>query len=135
MKNKSKYFKCLVSNVENGYNVGRVCYISFTEEVTKKEAKEFIYIENIKYDDLHIVVDYALDKEVDTFIKIQVDREKLKERSLSNFTIEKLKKEIKIQEQKMEEYTKKGKYNLLSDSAWYIYEIEEELEKRAIKRI
>lgn len=135
MKNKSKYFKCSVSNVENGFDVGRVCYISFTEEVTKKEAKEYVFIENIKYDNLHIIVDYALDKKIDTFIKIQVDREKLKERSLSNFTIKKLKKEIKIQEQKMEEYTKEQKYNLLSDSAWYIYEIEEELEKRATKRI
>ncbi len=133
MKNKSKYFRCSVSDVENGFDVGRVCFIGFTSAISLDEAREFVFIENIKYDDLHIVVDRALDKEIDTFIKIKVDKEKLKRRSLNNFTIEKLKKEIKIQEAKIEKYIKEKEYGELSDCQYQIQNFKDEIKKRVIK--
>ncbi len=128
--NKSKYFKCSVSNVENGFDVGRVCFISFTEEVTLDEAREYVFIDNIKYDDLHIVVDYALDKEVDTFVDIQVDKSRIEKYSLSRLTLEELSEEIKKQKERREKYSQQLQYNMLSNCDWSIQNIEDEIKKR-----
>ena len=130
MTNKSKYFKCSVSNVENGFNVGRVCFISFTEEVTLEEAREYVFIDNIKYDDLHIVVDYALDKEVDTFVDIQVDKSRIEKYSLSRLTLEELSVEIEKQKERRERCSQQLQFNMLSNCAWHIQNIENEIQKR-----
>ena len=131
--NKSKYFKCSVSNVENGFDVGRVCFISFTSAITLDEAREYVFIDNIKYDDLHIVVDYALDKEVDTFVDIQVDKSKIEKYSLSRLTLGELSEEIEKQKERREKYSQRLQYNMLSDCDWCIQNIEDEIKKRIIK--
>ncbi len=130
---KSKYFKCSVSNVENGFDTGKACFISFTSAITLDEAREYVFIENIKYDDLHIVVDRVLDKKIDTFIKIQVDKSKLEKYSLSRLTLEELFEELQNQKSKREKYSQELQFNMLSDCDWCIQNIEYEINKRIIK--
>ena len=71
---KSKYFKCAVSREENGFNAGRVCFISFTEEVSIDEAIKLVNKHYVRYDGLQIEVHKALEKEVEIepFIEIEV---------------------------------------------------------------